>query len=41
MASTVTLEPAQDGALDVVLSGDARVIYTGVLHAEALTGFEA
>jgi diaminopimelate epimerase len=41
MASTVTLEPAGDGALDVVLAGDARVIYTGVLHAEALTGFEA
>jgi diaminopimelate epimerase len=41
MASTVTLEPRPDGALDVVLAGDARVIYTGVLHAEALTGFEA
>ncbi|MGH9868436.1 MAG: diaminopimelate epimerase [Candidatus Polarisedimenticolia bacterium] len=34
--STVTLMPGADGAMDAVLSGDARVIYTGVLHAEAM-----
>ncbi|HKY33775.1 MAG TPA: diaminopimelate epimerase [Candidatus Polarisedimenticolia bacterium] len=37
--NTVTLERRGE-TVDAVLSGDARVIYTGVLHAEGLTGFE-
>lgn len=38
-ANTVTLKENHDGTTDAVLSGDARVIYTGVLNAEALAGF--
>ena len=39
LVSTVTLSTNADGTVDAVLSGDARVIYTGVLNAEALAGF--
>jgi diaminopimelate epimerase len=37
--STVTLEPRGDGLCDAVLSGDARIVYDGVLSPEALAGF--
>lgn len=40
LVSTVTLESDPEGAVSAVLSGDARVIFTGVLNAEALTGFD-
>jgi diaminopimelate epimerase len=39
LTASVTLEEKEGGALEAVLSGDARVIYTGVLHPEALAGF--
>jgi len=39
-SSTVTLEPQEEGAFNAVLSGDARVIYTAALNAEALSGFD-
>jgi diaminopimelate epimerase len=35
----VTVERGDDGAITAQLSGDARVVYTGVLNAEALAGF--
>lgn len=38
-ASVVTLVPGDGGAYDAVLSGDARIIYDGVLSPEALEGF--
>ena len=38
--STVTLIHEPDGSLQAELAGDARVIYTGALNAEALSGFE-
>ena len=39
--STVTLSPAGDDRIDAVLLGEARVIYTGVLHTDALAGSPA
>jgi len=39
LSSQVTLTEAADGSVQATLSGDARVIFTGVLHEEALTGF--
>jgi len=41
LTSAVTFTPGAGGggALDATLAGDARVIYTGVLNAEALAGF--
>lgn len=38
--STVALARTDDGGITATLSGDARIIYTGVLNPEALTGFE-
>ncbi|HET9481383.1 MAG TPA: diaminopimelate epimerase [Candidatus Polarisedimenticolia bacterium] len=40
LVSQVRLEDGAAGT-EATLSGDARVIYTGVLHDEALTGFDA
>jgi diaminopimelate epimerase len=39
-SSTVTLEQETEGTTNAVLAGDARIIYTGVVNAEALTGFD-
>jgi len=39
LTSEVTLAEGPDGALEATLAGDARVIYTGVLHEEGLRGF--
>ncbi|HEY3174582.1 MAG TPA: diaminopimelate epimerase [Candidatus Polarisedimenticolia bacterium] len=37
--STVTIEPGEGGTCSAVLSGDARIVYDGVLSPEALEGF--
>jgi diaminopimelate epimerase len=39
LSSSVALEEGEEGTVSAVLSGDARIIYTGVLNSEALTGF--
>ncbi|MFQ5700594.1 MAG: diaminopimelate epimerase [Acidobacteriota bacterium] len=39
--STVTVERDDNGAMEVILAGEARIIYTGILHGEAATGFSA
>ncbi len=39
LVSQVTLSEEADGTLEATLSGDARVIFTAVLHEEALSGF--